>query len=110
MPRPRPPHLHREANRHGTVVWYVRVGKGSRIRIKAEYGTPEFVAAYQSAVRGERPRGPGKAARGTLGWLVRSLPADHRLDRPGKIHTLQARKDHDAGAGDRRTRTDISDQ
>jgi integrase len=69
MPRPRPPHLNREANRHGTVVWYVRVGKGSRIRIKAEYGTPEFVAAYQSAVRGERPRGPGKAARGTLGWL-----------------------------------------
>jgi integrase len=69
MPRPRPPHLHREANRHGTVVWYVRVGKGTRIRIKAEYGTPEFVAAYQSAVRGERPRGPGKAARGTLGWL-----------------------------------------
>jgi integrase len=69
MPRPRPPHLHREANRHGNVVWYVRVGKGSRTRIKAEFGTPEFEAAYQSAVRGERPRGPGKAARGTLGWL-----------------------------------------
>ena len=69
MPRPRPPHLHREANRHGTVVWYVRVGKGPRIRIRAEYGTPEFVAAYQSAIGGERPRGPGKAARGTLGWL-----------------------------------------
>jgi integrase len=69
MPRPRPPHVHREANRHGKVVWYVRVGKGPRIRIKAEYGTPEFVAAYQSAVRGERPRGPGKATRGTLGWL-----------------------------------------
>ncbi len=69
MPRPRPPHLHRETSRHGTVVWYVRVGKGPRIRIKAEYGTPEFEAAYQSAVRGERPRGPGKAARGTLGWL-----------------------------------------
>src|SRR6202165_3014127 len=69
MPRPRPPHLHREANRHGTVVWYVRVGKGPRIRIRAAYGTPEFEDAYQSAVRGERPRGPGKAARGTLGWL-----------------------------------------
>lgn len=69
MPRPRPPHLHREANRHGKLVWYVRVGKGARTRIKAEYGTPEFEAAYQSAVMGERPRGPGKAARGTLGWL-----------------------------------------
>jgi integrase len=69
MPRPRPPHLHREANRHGKVVWYVRVGKGPRVRIRAEYGTPDFAAAYQSAISGERPRGPGKAARGTLRWL-----------------------------------------
>ena len=42
MPRPRPPHLHREVTRHGTGVWYVRVGKGPRIRIRAQYGTPEF--------------------------------------------------------------------
>ena len=69
MPRPRPPHLHREMNRHGKAVWYVRIGKGSRTRIKAQYGNPEFEAAYQSAVMGERPQGPGKAARGTLGWL-----------------------------------------
>lgn len=69
MPRPRPPHLHREANRHGNVVWYVRVGKGPRIRIRAEYGTPEFEQAYQGAIEGNRPRGPAKAARGTLGWL-----------------------------------------
>jgi integrase len=69
MPRPRPPHLHREMNRHGKAAWYVRVGKGARTRIKAQYGTAEFDAAYQSAVMGERPRGPGKAARGTLGWL-----------------------------------------
>jgi hypothetical protein len=26
MPRPRPPHLHRETTRHGKTVWYVRVG------------------------------------------------------------------------------------
>ena len=69
MPRPRPPHLHREANRHGKVVWYVRVGRGPRIRIRAKYGTPEFETAYQSAVSGERPRIPGKAAHGTLRWL-----------------------------------------
>ncbi len=69
MPRPRPPHLHREMNRHGKAVWYVRIGKGSRIRIKAQYGTAEFDAAYRSAVIGDRPRGSGKAARGTLGWL-----------------------------------------
>ena len=69
MPRPRPPHLHREMNRHGTVVWYVRIGKGPRIRIKATYGTPEFDAAYQTALSGEAPLPAGKAARGSLEWL-----------------------------------------
>jgi integrase len=69
MPRPRPPHLHREANRHGNMVWYVRVGKGPRIRIRAAYGTPEFEQAHQAALQGNRPRGSAKTARGTLGWL-----------------------------------------
>ncbi|MEA2914460.1 MAG: hypothetical protein QOJ15_6541 [Bradyrhizobium sp.] len=69
MPRPRPPHLHREANRHGKVVWYVRAGKGPRIRIRAAYGTPEFEEAYQAAIQGDRPRGAAKATRGTLRWL-----------------------------------------
>ena len=67
MPRPRPPHLHREANRHGKVVWYVRVGKGARVRIRDTYGTPEFEEAYQAAIQGDRPRGAAKATRGTLG-------------------------------------------
>lgn len=69
MPRPRPPNLHRETNRHGMTVWYVRVGKGPRIRIKAAYGSPEFDNAYRVALSGDRPRPAGKAARGTLGWL-----------------------------------------
>jgi integrase len=69
MPRPRPPHLHRETNRHGTVVWYVRVGKGPRIRIKPEYGSSEFQDAYQAAIKGESPRPGVRAAKGTLGWL-----------------------------------------
>lgn len=70
MPRPRPPHLHREATRHGAMVWYVRVGQGPRTRIKAVYGTPEFDAAYRQALAGETPKPTGKAARGTLEWLV----------------------------------------
>lgn len=69
MPRPRPPHLQREKTRHGKATWYVRVGKGPRIRIKAEYGTPEFEAEYQAAINGEtRPRAAGPA-NGTLAWL-----------------------------------------
>lgn len=69
MPRPRPPHLHREENRHGTTVWYVRVGKGPRIRIREAPGTPAFDAAYQAAIRGETPPGPQKAPKGSLKWL-----------------------------------------
>lgn len=70
MPRPRPLHLHREITRHGTAAWYVRRGKGPRIRIKAEYGTPEFQAAYEAALRGEAAAPKGKFSAGTLGWLV----------------------------------------
>lgn len=69
MPRPRPPHLHHEVSRHGKTVWYVRMGKGPRIRIKATYGTPDFEAAYQAALNGETAPEPGKAAKGTLEWL-----------------------------------------
>jgi integrase len=69
MPRPRPPHLHRETNRHGRTVWYVREGKGPRIRIKAIYGTPEFEEAYQAALDGKSPPPAAKASRGSLEWL-----------------------------------------
>ena len=37
MPRPRPPHLHRQVTRHGKSVWYVRMGKGRRTRIRAAF-------------------------------------------------------------------------
>jgi hypothetical protein len=36
MPRPRPPHVIREKTRHGHTVWYVRIDKGPRIRLRAE--------------------------------------------------------------------------
>lgn len=70
MPRPRPPHLHREANRHGRMVWYVRVGKGPRTRIKADYGTPEFEFAYRAALAGEKPMPKSGTATRSLKWLV----------------------------------------
>lgn len=71
MPRPRKPHLVHEQTRHGTWVWYVRVGKGPRIRIKEKFGTPEFDAAYEDAIKGVKSSkrlGAGKA--GTLKWLI----------------------------------------
>jgi integrase len=71
MPRPRPPHLHRERTRHGRTAWYVRIGHGSRIRLRAEYGTPEFEAEYRAALEGGPPASRERAATmGSLTWLV----------------------------------------
>src|SRR5262245_53339400 len=69
MPRPRPPPLLRERTRHGRLIWYVRVGHGPRVRIGAEYGTPEFDAEYQAAIAGRPVERRGRAAAGTLAWL-----------------------------------------
>ncbi len=69
MPRTRPPHLSRELTRHGRAVWYVRVGKGPRIRLRTLYGTPEFMAEYAGAVSGSAPVKAGPA-NGTLLWLL----------------------------------------
>ena len=61
-------------SRHGKVVWFVRVGKGPRIRIRGEYGSDEFNAAYRAALAGEAPAAPQVAGPrvhpGTLQWLV----------------------------------------
>jgi hypothetical protein len=70
MPRPRPQHLHREINRHGDPAWYVRVGKGPRIRIKGIYGSQEFKDAYQAALIGRRALPPNGDVKGTLQWLA----------------------------------------
>jgi integrase len=70
MPRPRPQYLQRQVTRHGKVVWYVRVGRGPKIRIKGAYGSDEFNAAYHAAVSGDKPVAPGAPAKDTLAWLI----------------------------------------
>jgi integrase len=73
MPRPRKPRLVKEINRHGTVVWYYRDNHGPRIRLRGAYGSPEFIAAYDAAARGERldpPSSAEKSAKGSLAWLI----------------------------------------
>jgi integrase len=69
MPRPRPPHLQRERTRHGKAVWYVRLGKGPRIRIKSEYGTEDFAAEYRAALAGA-PLKKVVPSTASLVWLV----------------------------------------
>jgi len=70
MPRPRPPHLHRQITQHNRVVWYVRIGKGPRTRIRAAFGTPEFDTEYQAAISGTPRPKKGAPATGTLAWLI----------------------------------------
>ncbi len=70
MPRPRPPHLHRQVTRRGEVVWYVRIGHGPRTRIRASFGTREFEAEYQAALSNQPPRPKSPTNKGTLKWLV----------------------------------------
>ena len=72
MPRPRPPHLHRQVSRHGQTVWYVRIGKGRRIRIRSAFGSPEFDAEYQAAIAGLPTRQNTKegTSTGSLAWLI----------------------------------------
>jgi len=67
MPRPRPLHLQRHKTRHGKYVWYVQKGHGPLVRIRGEYGTPEFQAAYEAALGHQPP--PPRAHANTLGWL-----------------------------------------
>ncbi len=71
MPRPRLPFLHKQVTRHGKLAWYVRKSHGQRVRIHAEYGTPEFAEEYQKAIDGQPITIPkqAKAGAGSLEWL-----------------------------------------
>jgi integrase len=69
MPRQRPPHLHRQVSRHGKTIWYVRIGKGPRKRLRAAYGTPEFATQYPAALTGAAIEPPVKTA-GSIAWAV----------------------------------------
>ena len=68
----RPLYLHRKKTRHGNIAWYFWRGEGhKRIRIKGEYGSPEFMNAYQEAFAGNAPAiEKAKEEPETLNWLV----------------------------------------
>jgi integrase len=69
MPHPRPLHLQRHKTRHGKFVWVFQIGNGPLVRIRGEYGSPEFTANYHTAVANHAASAPTiKAATGTLEW------------------------------------------
>lgn len=71
MPKKRPPGVHKETNRYGTVVWYFRPSlKHKRVRIRSPYGTREFYDEVEAARQG-RPFEARRSAINTLEWAVR---------------------------------------
>lgn len=74
MPRPRYQYVQREVSRHGTVVWYYRVGNGPRHRLPGDYGSAEFIAAWKAHIAGE-PVEAQPAGKHTLQWLVEKYQA-----------------------------------
>jgi integrase len=93
MPRPRLPYLVKEVSRHGLTTWYVRKGKGPRVRVRGEFGTEEFRANYRAALAEiETAKIESKtAATGSLAWLV-----DRYLDSPEWAALKQGTRDQRA--------------
>ena len=46
------------------------IDKGPRVRVRGEYGTPEFEARYQAALRGQSAAPVNDAKAGSLAWLI----------------------------------------
>lgn len=69
MPRKLPPFVTRERNRHGTVVFYFRRGKGARTRLPP-LSADSFDPAYQAALAGAPPRRGVPAPTSSLRWLI----------------------------------------
>ena len=67
MPPRLPPFLHRQITRHGKAAWYFRKGKGRRVRIPGEYGSAQFLAAYDAALGGHRTARKSPAS-GSFAW------------------------------------------
>ena len=67
MPPKLPPFLHREINRHGRPIWYFRRSHGRRIRLPGQYGSADFLAAYDAALGG-RAKGHKSPPSGSFAW------------------------------------------
>src|SRR5438094_960512 len=64
-------HLVEDRDRHGNIRLYVRVPGRRKVRIKAPFGTDEFIAAYNAAVTDhvETPRQARQARPGSFRHL-----------------------------------------
>lgn len=73
MTRTQLPRLHSYRDRHGKMRYYVRRPGSKQIAIPGDYLSPEFMAAYQTAMVGsvDRPEiGASKTKPGTLNAVL----------------------------------------
>jgi integrase len=82
------------------------------VRISAEYGTPEFDAGYQTAIAGRPVERRGRAATGTLAWLLEryrettawtDLSLATRRQRENIMRGVLAQAGHESAAAIRRS-------
>jgi len=104
VPRPRPQFLQKRISRHGEVCWYVRRGRGKLIRIRGEFGSEAFLAAYEAAIKGEPAPVRGKPKSGSLQWLYdryrdssawAELSQATRDQRENILHHVMAKSGHE---------------
>jgi integrase/recombinase XerD len=64
-------HLVEDRDRHGNIRLYVRVPGRQKVRIRATFGTDEFIAAYNDAIADHvtAPRQANEAKRGSFRYL-----------------------------------------
>ncbi|NLH82608.1 MAG: tyrosine-type recombinase/integrase [Phyllobacteriaceae bacterium] len=73
MRRKLPPFVETWNDRHGKRRFYFRRGKGRRVALPADVGSPEFDEAYRKALTGEiepKPMRKGPAAPGSIAALI----------------------------------------
>ncbi|MBA4223363.1 MAG: integrase [Methylobacterium sp.] len=78
MPRPNPPRLSKDVDRHGNVRWYVRVPGKPKVRLTQEYGSDAFWSAYRDALAGKptaESSAPGKVEKGSFRELCQKYYA-----------------------------------
>lgn len=70
MPKDKPKHVDAIKTRHGTTIYYFRVGKGQRLRLPADPASPEFKRAYTEALMAHLAGTLKVPDEKTLGWLI----------------------------------------
>ena len=71
------PYLQHQRSKTGREFWYVRKGRGKRIRIPGAYGSDEFMSAYTAAIGVPAQPLAQKVSTDTMAYLIAEYRASH---------------------------------